>query len=263
MFPRRTHPSSDARITSPKNPLVREIRKAVDRGALTTDGLAVAEGFHLLDEARRSGVTIEAILAAESVAHHVRGDEPLTVVPDHVLTTIASTETAQGVIALVRPARVSRADLFRGVPLILVLDGIQDPGNAGTLIRAAEAFGASGVVLAKGTVNAWNTKTIRASAGSVFRVPIFAHASPEMLFEGAISVQVWATIPRSGVTPVEAADLIQPCAVVIGSEAKGVSSSWSTIAKPITIPTRSVESLNAAVAGSIILYEAFRQRMGV
>lgn len=263
MFPRRTHPSSDARITSPKNPLVREIRKAVDRGTLTTDGLAVAEGFHLLDEARRSPATIEAILAAESVAHHIRGDEPVTVVPDHVLTTIASTETAQGVIALVRPASASRADLFRAVPLILVLDGIQDPGNAGTLIRAAEAFGVSGVALAKGTVNAWNTKTIRASAGSVFRVPIFAHATPEMLFEGAIPVQVWATIPRAGVTLVEAADFVQPCAVVIGSEANGVSRSWSAVAKPITIPTRTVESLNAGVAGSIVLYEAFRQRMGV
>src|SRR3954452_90184 len=165
MFPRRTHSSTEARITSAKNPVIREIRKAVERGTLTSEGLAVAEGFHLLEEARRGPATIELILAAESVAGRMRRDDDFVVIPDSLMETCASTETTQGVITLVRPAVFGLEDLLQRVPMILVLDEVQDPGNAGTLIRTAEAFGATGIALTKGTVNPWNTKTIRASAG--------------------------------------------------------------------------------------------------
>src|SRR3954454_4425527 len=102
MFPRRTHSTPYGRITSSKNPLLREIRKAVDRGSLTSEGLAVAEGFHLLEEARRGPVQIEMIVAAESAADRIaEGREPMTIVPDSVLASISSTETTQGIITLV------------------------------------------------------------------------------------------------------------------------------------------------------------------
>src|SRR5690349_20277977 len=133
MSPRRTHLSSEVSITSRKNPLLKEIRKATERGSLTDDGLCVAEGFHLLEEARRGPCTIESILASQSAAPRI--EEEVIVVADSVFSEIASTETSQGVVTLVRPASFTLEDLCRGVPLIVVLDGIQDPGNAGTLVR--------------------------------------------------------------------------------------------------------------------------------
>lgn len=245
-----------APITSKHNPLLREVRKAVERGSLTADGLCVAEGFHLLDEARRSPCEIVKVLAAESVADRIP-HEALVRVTDDALASVAATETTQGVITLVRPCAFERESLFAGLPLLLVLDGIQDPGNAGTLLRTAEAFGVTGVLLTRGTVNVWNPKTVRASAGSVFRLPLHTAASAEEL--AGQRLHVYATVPSSGRAP-EGVDLAAPAAIVVGSEARGVSEAWVAAARPVTVPTRTVESLNAAVAGAIVLYEAFRQR---
>ena len=143
--------------------------------------------------------------------------------------------------------------------MVLVLDGIQDPGNAGTLLRAAEAFGATGVLMGTGTVSPWNPKALRASAGSAFRVPILRDAKPELL-DGR-SLRIWATLPHGAADPQP--DLVSPTVIIVGSEARGVSPEWSGIAQALTIPTRGVESLNAAMAGTILLYEASRQRMAV
>ena len=107
--------------------------------------------------------------------------------------SISTTESPQGVIALVRPPAWKEDDLFQKTPLIVVLDSVQDPGNAGTLIRAAEAFGATGAMLLKGTANAWNPKTLRASAGSLFRLPMIDSLTP------AEALRRWpATASRAG-----------------------------------------------------------------
>jgi RNA methyltransferase, TrmH family len=253
MFPRRTHPSAPIRLTSTKNPLLREIRKAVDRGSLTHDGLCVAEGFHLLAEARRSSCSVEAVIASDSAA--ARAGEGAITVPDEVFAAIASTETTQGVITLVRPPEYQLADMMsKPNPLLLVLDALQDPGNAGTLIRAAEAFGASGVAMTRGCVSPWNPKALRASAGSAFRVPVVTGVTP-----ADITIPVLATLPGSG-RYLEDVSLRGSTAIVIGSEARGVSSEWLASASGVTIRTAGVESLNAAMAGAIVLYEASRQR---
>jgi len=157
---------------SDKNPLLKQIRRAVSRGSLTENGYAVAEGAHLLEEALAAKCEVGAVIVAESA----RVNYPdARVVSDKTFRELASTETPQGVIALVRPP-VSALDqmTFGDDPLVVVLDGVQDPGNAGAIVRAAEAFGASGVVFLKGTVNPYNPKCIRGSAGSVFRVPLIA-----------------------------------------------------------------------------------------
>jgi TrmH family RNA methyltransferase len=254
MFPRRTHTSALTRLTSTKNPLLRDIRKAVERGSLTSGGLCVAEGFHLLEEARRSRCELVSVLVADSVSADHDSDY---IVPDEVLASVSSTENSQGVLALVRPAEYRPDDLFTGVPMVLVLDGIQDPGNAGTLIRTAEAFGATGVLLTPGSVNPWNPKALRASAGSAFRMPLIRNATPDLL-EGR-TLGIWAAMPRQAAAA--APDFTRPSVLVIGSEARGVSREWAGIAEPVTIATHRVESLNAAIAGSILLYEADRQRM--
>ena len=131
-------------LTSPRNPLLKEVRKAVLRGTTTDDGLCVAESFHLLEEALRSDCEIGALFAAESVRSavesHVRGLKHIrvTVLPDDLFRSISSTGSSQGVVALVRPPAWTVDQLFRGMSLAVILDGLQDPGNAGAILRAAE-----------------------------------------------------------------------------------------------------------------------------
>src|SRR5271155_3826897 len=162
-------------LSSDKNPLLKQVRQAVSRGSLTEDGYAVAESFHLLEEALASDCEIRVVIVAESVkgtvSSHVRGLKRTRVVAvrDALFAELASTEATQGVIALVRPPAWTLDQLVRGRALLVVLDGLQDPGNAGAILRAAEAFGGAGVAFLKGTVSPYNPKCLRASAGSVFR----------------------------------------------------------------------------------------------
>ncbi|MBC7924060.1 MAG: RNA methyltransferase [Bryobacteraceae bacterium] len=260
MLPRRTFSSAETRLTSSKNPLLREIRRAVERGSLTSDGLCVAEGFHLLEEAQRSPCAIELVVFADSVADRIATEsfQNTIRVPDEVLASIAGTENTQGVIALVRIAEHGTAQMFFGNALVLVLDGIQDPGNAGTLIRTAEAFGVTGIMMSRGSVSVWNPKVVRASSGSVFRMPLWHSPDPSDI--PMERVQKIVAIPGNGAVPASV-DFTRATVIVVGSEARGVSDAWCEGATYVTIPTRNVESLNAAIAGSIVLYEALRQRV--
>ena len=160
-------------IASAANPLVKDVRRAIVQGGLTAQGWCVAETPHLLEEALRSRCAVQQVLASQSAQaqlprlHGVR----VAILPDALLQRIAGTETSQGVIALVDPPVWKLEQLFEGRALIVVLDGLQDPGNAGAIVRAAEAFGATGAIFLKGTASPFNPKTLRASAGSLFRVP--------------------------------------------------------------------------------------------
>lgn len=256
-------------VTSPANPLLRDVRKAIARGTLTSERLAVAEGFHLLEEAARSKCEVPVVLATESVANKRTLPIPnqqetrVVIVDDRLFETLATTETSQGVIALVRPPLWRFEDLLRGQSLVVVLDGIQDPGNAGAIVRTAEAFGATGVVFLRGTVSPWNPKTLRASAGSLFRVPIAIGADPTKALEAfrAGGVEIYAAMPFTGSERLAGAtDFRQKCALAIGSEGRGIGEHVRAAATPVAIPTRTVESLNAATAAAVLLYEAARQR---
>jgi len=254
-------------LLSDKNPLVKQVRRAVARGGLTDDGCAVAESFNLLEEALRSDCEIRAILAAESVrstvATHVRGLKRtrLVALADDVFHDLAATESPQGVIALVRPPVWTLDQLLRGRALVVVLDGVQDPGNAGAIVRAAEAFGATGAVFLKGSVSPYNPKCLRASAGSIFRLPVVSAFDPHLLLAALDQkrVAVFAALPGAEATAAQS-DLSGRTALVIGSEGHGVSALLSGRARGVRIPTHGVESLNAAVAAGILLYEAARQR---
>ena len=247
-------------VTSPRNPLLKEVKKAVAHGGLTGGGLCVAEGFHLLEEAVRSDCEIEAVLRAES-ARDVNGPFQVTVLPDELFQTLAATETSQGVIALVRPRAWTLEELFAGEPLVVVLDGVQDPGNAGAILRSAEAFGATGAALLKGSVNPYNPKCVRASAGSIFRVPLVQGVDEPALMAAMEQrkIDLYA-LDADAAAEIGECHLERPCALVLGSEARGVSDRWRAKAKGARIPTTSVESLNAATAAGIALYEARRQR---
>jgi RNA methyltransferase, TrmH family len=248
--------------------MLKEVRRAILRGSLTEEGFAVAESFHLLEEALRSDCEIAAVFAAESVRtaveSHVRGLKSLrvTVLADELFRGISATETSQGVMALVRPPRWTVEQVFRGQSLAVILDGLQDPGNAGAILRAAEAFGATGVAFLKGTVSPYNPKCLRASAGSVFRVPLVAAMDPRLLLAAVEQRQLdlFALMPR-GELDLGEANLTRRCAIIVGSEGRGVSERLRAKALDVRIPTAAVESLNAALAAGIALYAARRQRM--
>jgi TrmH family RNA methyltransferase len=246
-------------ITSAANPLLKEVRRAIARGALTRDGLCVAETFHLLEEALRSECEVAVVLVAESAARQVgrAGGAKVVVLPDPLLQSLSGTESAQGVIALVRPPEWTVDDVFAPRPLVVVLDALQDPGNAGTIVRAAEAFGATGVVFLKGSVSPHNPKTLRASAGSLFRLPYVAGADPAVVRRPGVHLFAAAAGARHSLTDV---DLAADCALIVGNEARGVSAELRAAATEVSIPTTRVESLNAGVAAAVLLYEARRQR---
>jgi TrmH family RNA methyltransferase len=186
--------------------------------------------------------------------------------PDALFAAIAATETSQGVMALVQPREWKLEQLFKGKALVIVLDGIQDPGNAGTIVRSAEAFGGTGVLFLKGTVSPHNPKTLRASAGSLFRVP-FVHGVASATALATLrqnGIRLFAAMPAVTTTSgdsLAATDFSGRCGLIVGSEAHGVGAEWHSAAAHIAIPTVGVESLNAAIAASILLYEARRQRM--
>ena len=254
-------------LLSDKNPLLKQVRRAVARGVLTEDGFAVAESFHLLEEALASECEIGAVIVAESVksavSAHVRGLKRTRVIAvrDTIFAELASTDAPQGVIALVRPPVWTLDQLLRGRSLLVVLDGLQDPGNAGAILRAAEAFGGTGVAFLKGTVSPYNPKSLRASAGSVFRLPIVTGLDESLLLAALDQkhISLYAAMPRAAKTIAEA-DLSGRCAILIGSEGRGVSPKLLARAAGLKIPTSVVESLNAAVAAGVLLYEARRQR---
>jgi TrmH family RNA methyltransferase len=256
-------------LTSAANPLLKQVRRAMARGARTDEGFCVAETFHLLDEALASGCAIGAVLCSDSaraaVEARLRGrpETRLLAVSDALFRSLSDTEAAQGVMALVRPPEWEIDRLFEGVALVAVLDGVQDPGNAGAILRAAEAFGATGALFLKGSVSPYNPKAVRASAGSVFRLPLVAGLPAEAARAAleARGLDVHAAAP-AGAVELSRADLTRACAFVIGSEGRGVSPEWSAASR-LRIPTRGVESLNAAAAAAILLYEARRQRSGL
>jgi len=244
------------------------VRKAIAKGTLTEEGEWVAESLHLLQEAARGSLQITTVIAAENMSDAVEKVLPqanstkVALLPERVFESVAGTKTSQGVIALVKPRLWPIDKMFTANSLVLVLDCVQDPGNCGTLVRAAEAFGATGVLFVKGAASPYHPKTLRASAGSLFRIPYVASVEPSIA-RAALEhhrLAVYAGLPRADVQPLDRADFRIPCALVIGNEGRGVGQEFRSGAISLTIPTVHVESLNASIAGAIFLYEAHRQR---
>lgn len=270
-------------VASAQNTLVKELRQAFSQGQ-AVDGLCAVEGVRLIEEAIRSRLKLQALFVRESAqAKAQRIMDQLTkhaealLLPDRVFDGAVLTEHSQGIAALVRVPENHLQSIFPATPaLVVVAAAIQDPGNFGTLVRSAEAFGASGVVGIEGTVNHWNPKTVRASAGSIFRLPVLKTNAAELLAE-LRNRQIRAlalVVPHSDDRPTDSdggsprsplrlqeADLIGPCALFVGNEGAGVARELLThIDQFVSIPQARVESLNAGVAASIALYEAQRQR---
>ncbi len=261
------------RIQSPQHPLIKELRRAFAHGEATRAGLHAIEGVRLIEEAIRAGLKIHALIISESAeARAARLLPQLSAhveriaVPDAVFAGAVATETPQGVAALVKYKAFALDEVLRGPePLLLVAVGLQDPGNLGTLVRSAEAFGAAGVLLAEKTVSQFNPKVVRASAGSVFRLPLVnVTLMPTLAELRARGIRRLATSSHQG-TPIDQADLRGAVALFLGNEGAGLERAvLRAMDGVVAIPhSERVESLNAGMAAAIILYEAARQRRSV
>ena len=259
------------RIEGRHNALVKELRQAFAKGELTASGECAVEGFRIVEEAARSGLKCRAVFFSESaepraarLLPQIGAHVETLLLPDKLFASAVPSQSPQGVAALVHTKMFSIEDVLESSapgPL-LVIAGVQDPGNLGTIIRSAEAFDAKGMVLSGGTVSAYNNKVIRASAGSAFRVAVARvelDAAIEALHQREILLV--ATSSHKGIL-LQEAKLDARTAVFIGNEGAGIDKKLlGQMDELVMIPhSPRVESLNAGIAASIILYEAARQR---
>ncbi len=263
-------------VQSKQNPRLKELRRALAEPPRLggAGGLLGLEGGHLLEEALRAGLNIHAVFVAEGaeglVEDLARRFPLLTeletlVVPREILLAAQSTETPQSVAALAEAPVWKLGDLAaRGDGPVLALAGLQDPGNLGTILRSAEAFGAAGMILLPGTVNPWNAKALRSSAGSALRLPMVAAEADAAIAWLKTNGRKIFTTAVEGAEPIGRVNLKAAHAFLIGNEGAGVAWEIARLADAaVTIPMPgAVESLNAAVAASILLYECARQREG-
>ncbi|MGD0930610.1 MAG: RNA methyltransferase [Candidatus Korobacteraceae bacterium] len=258
------------RVDSSQNARVKELRRAFAETTPNQQGEIAIEGMHLVEEAIRSGLRLGTVFFSESArerAHkllpQLSAHTEALLLPDSVFANAVPSETPQGVAAMLRVKPFSLEDILAArATLLVIASGLQDPGNLGTIARSGEAFGVTGLLLGERTVSPWNWKTVRASAGSLFRVPTakveLAQALPEIKARG---VRVLATSSHKG-TAVFDVDLRGPVALVVGSEGAGIAKDVLAQADEVVVIPQSskVESLNAGIAASIVLYEAARQR---
>jgi len=292
-------------IRSRDNKRLKAFRAALRGGGPASGEPVAVEGFKLVEEGLRAGLQLEALLVSETGEKHLQriflaARETEEGIPrsrilrttDKLFAGVAGTETPQGVAALFRQRAWTFEDVIRGAAfpdgslpgapaLVLVLAGVQDPGNVGTIARSAEAFEATGLIAARGSADPWSPKAVRASAGSALRFPLLrgigaAVALAQLRVAG---VRLYAAVsasknppPRTALQderardPIDAgnlgANLAEPCAILIGSEGHGLSPEVQRAADAlISVPiSEDVDSLNAAIAASVLLYEAARQR---
>jgi len=254
-------------VSSKQNARLKQLRRALARPGGEVN-LAGIEGPNLLAEALRSGLRLDCVFVAQGSERLLDSlplppETEILLLPRDLLSSALTTETPQPIAALVQPPLWTWPQLLKSQPQLLVLlAGLQDPGNLGTILRSAEAFGATGIVSLPGTVSAWNPKAVRASAGSVLRVPLIESSAEDCLAQlRKANIKLWTTAV-AGAEAASGADLSGSIALLIGNEGNGVPPELAAQAEAaLTIPCPGpVESLNASVAASILLYEASRQR---
>ena len=247
-------------ITSRHNPLVAQVRKLNrDRSLRRELGLFPGEGPKLLEEAEKAGWPVETVIAAPGAAFAPPAGARLVEVPGDLLDSLCDTRTPQGVLFLARMPATAPPEKLAG-RRYLVLDGLQDPGNVGTIWRTADALGADGLILVNGCADPFAPKTVRATMGACFRLPVWEGTLEDLTGLLARSaVPLYAAALRDDTEDIRSVPL-GSAAVVIGSEGRGVSQPVLDACRAtLKIPMRDrCESLNAAVAASVVLWEGWR-----
>ncbi len=262
-------------IESLRNDRIKLLQRLARRRHRLRERLYVVEGPRLIEEALAAGTSLRSVFVAPALLPErwrplvaaLPAGVPVHEVAAPVFRAVAETETPQGILATVEMPEWSVADTLGsgggGVPLAVVVDGVQDPGNLGNILRTAMALGAGGVLLGRGTADPFNGKAVRAGAGAHFRLPVAVGVDPaEAVAEARRrGFGVVAAVTGGGVDPWRV-DLTQPLALVIGGEGAGVGSRVLGLADSrVSVPMPGgAESLNAAAACAILLYECLRQR---
>jgi TrmH family RNA methyltransferase len=232
-------------------------------------GRFLFEGPTLLAEALRSGAPVSEIFVTRAalqnnadVAEFEARGSAVYVVDERTAAKISDLETPTGLVAVAPIAVRPLESLLPGARLVLALAALSDPGNAGTLLRSAEAFGASAAVFGSDGVDPHHPKVVRAAMGTIFRLPL-ATADPETLGAAARAAGLEMIGLEASGEPLDAEPWARPCVVVVGHERRGLGPWGPLCARKVAIPMRSpTESVNAAVAGSIALYEAGKRHLG-
>lgn len=250
------------RITSRANPLMVRVRKlSASRAYRRETGEFLGDGVKLLEEAVRSGAALTAVVyTAGTALPELPAGVRLAEVPEDVMKSISPMEAPQGALFTARSPGASPPEALTG-QRYLALEGVQDPGNVGTITRTADAFAADGVFLLPGCADLWSPKTVRSSMGAVFRLPVWS-----CTLEALSSLAERAGLPLTGsalredAMDVREADL-RSAVMLVGSEGKGLSeAALSLCARTVRIPmAERCESLNAAAAAAVLLWEGYRQ----
>jgi len=272
-------------IASRENRWLKRFRAALsgDRG---DDGIVGVEGVRLVEAALGSRLPVEALLVSDSGASHLSrilpvlaADVPVLQTSDKLFAGVAGTRAPQGIAVLAKPRLATIENVLPRAKLLVIMAGVQDPGNVGTIVRTAEAFGATGAVTCPadgiGTADPFSPKALRASAGSSLRLPILSAASSSIFFAqlGASKIKLYAAVAAEVSTATSPLwrpweiDWKIPAAILIGNEGSGLPFEYVRAADArVFIPQAAatapvgVESLNAAMAATILLYEAMRQK---
>jgi len=258
-------------IMSPQNTRVKEWASLQEKKHRDKAGKYIVEGIHLVQEALQAEADVECLaydldkgMPAElkGLLQAVQGMEVIGV-SAAVISKCSSTNTPQPVFAIVRKERQgAEAILAKADSLVVVLDGVQDPGNVGTIIRSVDAAGADGVILGHGCADLYNPKTIRSTMGSMFHLPVVEGNLGDILPQAADRGALLVSTSLTGEESCYQHDFHGTQWLLIGSEGKGISPETAQLVdKSIIIPMKGrAESLNAAMAATILLFEATRQR---
>ena len=260
-------------ISSPENRIVKEAASLAEKKYRDRTGLFLVEGPNLVKEAAQQGNRVRFIFtragAADAETAKIAAEAEAAGLAVYVLTEgvfakVAQTQTPQGICAVLEKRQYGPDEFFEkaGDGCLLVLDRLQDPGNVGTLLRSAEAMGFAGAVFIKGTADPWQPKVARAAAGSLLRLPILLCEDAQQALEllAGAGKRVY-TAAMEAELPCWSAPLAENAAIVIGNEGAGAGEELRAAATLVSIPMAGrTESLNAAVAGSMLMYESYRQK---
>ncbi|MDF9407417.1 RNA methyltransferase [Pelotomaculum isophthalicicum JI] len=265
-------------MISRQNPRIKYLRRLATRRFRDLEGKFLVEGTRFVEEALESSFSVEMLVYCEKAMCNARGQALLEAasvrgisvleVEESLFEELADTVTPQGILAVVKWRWYKLNDLHAGVrPWLLVLvDGVADPGNLGTIVRSADAAGADGVILLKGTADIFNPKALRATMGSIFHIPVIRNSAFDEVetFFNRHGIKLVAGMPHGGKVIFES-NLTESCALVVGSEPRGPGGNvMSAVFERVHIPMPGrAESLNVAISTAILLYEAVRQRNSV
>ena len=260
-------------ITSNQNSIVKEVRCLRHKKDREEKGLFFIEGVRFVEEALKEKVDIDKILISDKLEQIRGGKEILSLIntagkdvyllSDKLFRELSDTENPQGILATIKYKKLKLDEILNKGNFYIILDSLQDPGNMGTIMRTADAAGASGVIISKGCVDLYNPKVLRSTMGAIFHIPIcFTDNLIETIAQlKTRGIRIYAAHLKGEANYFEV-DMRKDVAIIIGNEANGISeevAAYSDMLIKIPMPGRA-ESLNASVAASILMYEVVRQR---